>query len=121
MKGRFGAPVQVGYSEVELIWLTAANTLDAHERVSALMDVASMMGRSFEAVSRKASALRKEAAQKVLEKAREEAARRIMVPSRRMPADTSHVPSDFRWKDRHGLRTAGSAKVARQKPVVIQT
>ncbi len=60
MLDRHGQYIQVGYSEVEIEWLKAANTLDGPERASAFRDIASMSGRSFSQVQAKANDMRRQ-------------------------------------------------------------
>ena len=46
------------YSETEIVWIKAANTLPAFERAKAFSDISDMTGRDFEAVRVKANKMR---------------------------------------------------------------
>lgn len=50
MISRTGKSVPVAYSEVELIWLRAANRLPPSERWYAIIDISEMTGRLFSKV-----------------------------------------------------------------------
>ncbi len=60
MLDRFGNKVSIGYSEIELIWIEAANSLRGYERACALYDISQMSGRSVANVREKANKMRVE-------------------------------------------------------------
>lgn len=60
MLDRFGNKVSIGYSEIELIWIEAANTLRGYERSCALYDISEMTGRSVSNIREKANLMRAE-------------------------------------------------------------
>lgn len=55
MKDRYGHDIRIFWAEHEIEWVSAANTLDFLDRRAAFKDIASMSGRSYEAVRRFAS------------------------------------------------------------------
>src|ERR1700744_1774069 len=61
MIDRFGRIILIGYSEIELIWLEAANTLSPYERSQAFYDISQMTGRRISAIRVKANEMRQEA------------------------------------------------------------
>lgn len=61
MKDRFGQPLALAWSEVEILWLEAAISLKTLDlRMAAYLDISGMSGRSFAAVKRKALNLQME-------------------------------------------------------------
>lgn len=63
MLDRFGNKVSIGYSEIELIWIEAANSLRGYERSCALYDISEMTGRSVSNIREKANLMRAEKTQ----------------------------------------------------------
>lgn len=59
---RWGKKVLVAWSEIEMEWLMAAISLDPCDRVPAYRDIGDMVGRTLEAVRRRANDLIKELA-----------------------------------------------------------
>ena len=60
MIDRFGNKVSIGYSEIELIWIEAANSLRGYDRTCALYDISQMSGRSVANIREKANMMRTE-------------------------------------------------------------
>ena len=60
MIDRFGNKVSIGYSEIELIWIEAANSLRGYDRTCALYDISEMTGRSVANIREKANKMRLE-------------------------------------------------------------
>lgn len=79
MKDRYGFPVLVGWHDFEILWVEAALTLPKIERSAAYRDIASMSGRTFQAIQCKAQMI---ASQKRFDEAvARMVPRRIMVPA----------------------------------------
>ena len=58
MLDRFGRPVRIGWSAVELLYIRAALTLARTERLSAYRDISELTGRSMKAIANRAGILR---------------------------------------------------------------
>lgn len=54
----FGRTVLVAYSEVETLWIQAANSLSAYDRSQAIYDISQMSGRTVRQIREKANELR---------------------------------------------------------------
>ena len=99
MIDRFGKRILVGYSETELVWLEAANSLPPYERFQALYDIADMSGRSIVNIREKACKLRQEAIDREWRRNRDVLVARRAVPH---PCEPT-APSDFKWPSRAAL------------------
>jgi len=80
MLDRFGRVIRIGWSEHELLWVEAANTLERPLLYAALRDIADMTGRSYAAVLAKAKYMRYAAKEAGLQKQRKADQDLLFVP-----------------------------------------